>query len=417
MVLADDNVTTQPSLTETGNRNSGDNNTGFFGLLASQANAALSGAASSISNALSLNDVRNSTAQENLTFPTDLVSFENRYYIQFRFQKYQRRSVQDQMRMTTMKSPDGVGAIQLPIPENLVDQLSVHYEDTPTTGFMGAIVGAATEQLLRGRDVNGTTTSLVNNLSTSIKNVMDATASGAASSGVFSGLGAGLGAGYENLQAAYQSVRQQDVINGTETAANVLTAAGVQAVLNSSRVGSAISSMTGIASNPFMSVLFKNPQFKTHRFSWKLIPKSPKESDVIRRMIRTFQYHMLPTLSAQNYLLFGYPSIANITLFPSNTYLYKFKPCVVTSFSANYAGGGAPAFYRGAAPAVVVITVDLQEIEYWTAEMVANATGIRSAPPNQALSTAPIGTRQLYNEPIGPAVPDNQSVPDGPLYS
>ena len=108
---------------------------------------------------------------------------------------------------------------------------------------------------------------------------------------------------------------------------------------------------------------------------------------------------MLPTIS-QNYILFGYPSMAIITLAPSDTYLYKFKPCVITSFTANYAPGNTPSFYKGgkAAPAAVEIFVNLREIEYWTAESLATATGIQQSTP----SAAPSASIPGLNAPAAP---------------
>ena len=70
--------------------------------------------------------------------------------------------------------------------------------------------------------------------------------------------------------------------------------------------------------------------------------------------------------------LMGYPSIANIQLFPSDEYLYKFKPAVIESMQVNFAPGNTPGFFKNSqAPTEVLLTIQVKEIVYWLAEDVA----------------------------------------------
>jgi hypothetical protein len=126
---------------------------------------------------------------------------------------------------------------------------------------------------------------------------------------------------------------------------------------------------TGITQNPYQTVLFQNPNFKEHSFTWKLIPSNAAESERIKNIIRTLQFHMLPGVSGAPGLLFSFPSMVTVSLFPSSNYLYRFKPCVIDKVSVDYAPGGEsnPSFYRGTnAPTAVSLKISLQEIEYWT---------------------------------------------------
>ena len=74
---------------------------------------------------------------------------------------------------------------------------------------------------------------------------------------------------------------------------------------------------------------------------------------------------MLPGTVARG-LLFTFPEILDIKLFPDDKFMYKFKPCVLKGMSVDYAPNG-PSFYRRTdAPTAVSISLDLQEIEFWT---------------------------------------------------
>lgn len=197
----------------------------------------------------------------------------------------------------------GQNGIFLPIPNQLKDDKTVTY-DTPELGVaMGMAVNAALNKGITGSALKDSLTGLAE------------------------------GAG-------------QKVLGGTGYAA--------------------ASAVTGAAFNPFQTFLFKTPNFRTHTFSWKLVPKTLAESNKIKEIINLLYTNMLPDIDGAA-AIFKYPSIVNVQLNPVTDYLYKFKPCVLTSVSANYAPQSTPAFYRGSnAPAVVDLSIELREIELWT---------------------------------------------------
>lgn len=123
------------------------------------------------------------------------------------------------------------------------------------------------------------------------------------------------------------------------------------------------------AINPFTVVLFKHPNFRTHTFSWKLIPKDASESERIRQIVIELKKNMLPSLGAAN-LGFKYPNLVKPKFSPSDEFLYKFKYCFIKDVNVNYAAGGVPAFYKktSAAPVAVELSITLMEIEWQTAE-------------------------------------------------
>lgn len=255
---------------------------------------------------------------QSITFPYDLLNGERSAHINLAFKRYVRPSIRVSPRLEFQSG------IKLPIPANLTDTYQVSYDNAQ----MGSIVGAAVESF-----------------------------GGNAPTGL------------------------QDVINRLNPvgATGVAALAGVGGALiqQNRNMYAGASAVTGLAVNPFMTVNFKTPEFKTHSFSWKLVPRNSQESEDIRTIIKMIRYHMLPSVSGTA-VLFGYPEIVDIRLFPQSEFLYEFKPCVIKDFSANFAPNG-PSFYRNGHPTAVEIKISLQEIELWTKEKVDQSVSIPEA--------------------------------------
>jgi hypothetical protein len=249
--------------------------------------------------------------QEESVFPADLIQSNRDFYMSFKFQKYEKRAINNSPFLRS------TGTVRLPIPNNLKDNMNVSY-GTPS---LGPTVGAALENILANPPADNSIEAVGSTL---------------------------VGSGSAALTGAAASL------------------------VNNSAAGQAASSYFGIAVNPYQTVLFEKPDFKKHTFSWKLIPKNEQESATIRNIVRTFQYHMSPGVGDNSVnapgLFFSYPSMVVISLFPSSEFLYRFKPCVLQSVNVDYAPGSSPSFYKrtSGAPAAVNITLSLTEIEYWT---------------------------------------------------
>jgi hypothetical protein len=273
--------------------------------------------------------------QQQSEFPGDLTS-TGKFYISFLFQEYVKRSIYNSPFLRSR------GTIRLPIPDNLKDNTSVSY----SAPDIDPLVGAALEQAAKNREETGSAISSFQ-------------------SGVKIGTAALQGAGMEFIQG-----------------------------LQDTNAGKGIRSYLGLTINPYQTVLFERPNFKTHTFTWKLIPKNDIESGTIKNIISTFQYHALPGISDNLGLIFSFPSMVTVNLYPSNTFLYRFKPAVIESISVNYAPGSTPSFYRGTdAPTAVTITIQLKEIEYWTNKDYASVRSA-SAPPTTPTTNNELGPAQ-----------------------
>lgn len=273
-------------------------------------------------------DATNPTAD--VIFPTDLLRLndttEDLFFIKFQFKQYEKRS-QANSKTVKVRGP----GIKLPIPKSLRDNLSVTY-DSPS---FGALAGAATD-ILAGDSI--------------LRN---------------------------------QVIREPTLLPQLPTmpqGAQTLAAAVGIDQFGQSKPAQVLQALSGIAPNPYQTWLFKQPNFRNHSFNWILSPESPEESDIIRTIVHLFQKNMLPAKqNRNNALLLQYPSLVYIQLFAGNpqnsSYLYDFKPCVLKSVSVDYAASGKPAFFtsnnsRGVsgAPAAVSLSVELQEIEFWTSD-------------------------------------------------
>ena len=120
----------------------------------------------------------------------------------------------------------------------------------------------------------------------------------------------------------------------------------------------------GVTPNPFLWMLFTQPNFKEHTFSWTFTPSNEKETETIRQIIRFMKINSLPEVLGV--VLYGYPNIALIKFYPNDIFTFKLKPCAIVSVQVDYTGGGGPSFFKNRAPTVINLTVGLREIEVWT---------------------------------------------------
>lgn len=256
--------------------------------------------------------------QQEEMFPSDLIQNDasRNFYMSFKFQAYEKRAINNSPFLRSN------GTVRIPIPDNIRDNMSVTYGSTSFSGPTGMAVGAGLESLAGSRG-----------LTASAEPTFDNYVSRAASAALDGASGAAVGLA--------------DKFAGD--------------------AGKAAQAYFGVAVNPYQTVLFEKPEFKSHNFSWKFMPRDASESGTIRNIIRTFQYHMLPGVSEGVGLFFSYPSMVVISLFPSSDFLYRFKPCVIKSVNVNYGAAGAPSFFKTTgAPTTITMSIEMQEIEYWT---------------------------------------------------
>jgi hypothetical protein len=251
-------------------------------------------------------------------FPEALVSYD--YWMSFAFYSYKRPVFGKSM---VLKD---TGAIRLPLPNNMVDDQTIQYSPEEA----GTVAGSALNQF-----------------------AMTGNGAGLASALGTGAVGAAVGVGLGRLAQA------GPVGEALAGAANAKNAA-------------LLGQLAGVAVNPFLTVLFKSPQFKKHTFTWRLSPTNAKESQTLNNIITTLRYNQLPdTTGALGGALLTYPNIVQLSVSnggvsPRSPFLFTFKPAVIENLSINFTPSSQPSFFGSTkAPTEVEIRITFLEIEFF----------------------------------------------------
>jgi hypothetical protein len=260
-------------------------------------------------------------------------------YIMFKEYSYRQGSI---------SGVNETGSIALPLPENIVDSLSINSR----AGELGVIGGAVADIISGGG--NQMIQGLLQGALSAGEGVVDITKDllGGDTSGV---------TGSISTSASY---------------ANYMARAGLTSL--SPEVGSAISAATGTAVNPHATVTFEGVALKNFDLRWQLAPKNRDEANEIANIIRTIKNKILPRYQpiaggggSVSRGLLKYPHFADIYFVGIDPRkIFRFKRSMVNTFTVDYSPQGN-VFIKGGAgsvPAFVNISMGFVEAEIWTAE-------------------------------------------------
>lgn len=270
-----------------------------------------------------------------IVFPQDL---DNDHYIIFKIMRERRIDRRDTRKIDTYQN------IVLPIPSNLTTAYGANYANESLGMFGGMVSGQ-----LNAGDLGNAGKSLVDQLTAGFNTTTDA------------------------LQGDTDAATQLAGVLGPSVLGGIAkkvggTVAGLLALGGTTGgVISGISVASGKTVNPHMAVVYQGVNFRTHAFSYKFIARNSTESDLIRRLINTFKYHMHPSYVPGN-LAFNYPDEFEIEFADSvSPYLYQIGTCVLTSMNVNYNGEAMPLFFEDTqAPVSIAIDLQFQETHILT---------------------------------------------------
>jgi len=275
-------------------------------------------------------------SDKSINFPNDLKQID--HWIEFQAQETKGQaldavnsllgSVGVNTKLTVGNTTNG-GLVRLPMPSNL----STDYNPSYTSADLGLAAG----QVLKPADQKIYNTQGPESLlkGTSLEGMTGAGA-------LATGLGGGIGA----------------------------AVAGVASGVGSTNFNAFTKVAAGVAQNPHKILLFTGVDFRDHRFSWRLSPRSRDESDAINDIINYFTFYSHPEYVAGG-LFFKYPEFFNIK-FRHKDYLFEMQPSVCTDIQVNYHGQGFPAYIRDAngsgtpAPAEIELSLTFKEVEIIT---------------------------------------------------
>lgn len=211
--------------------------------------------------------------------------------------------------------------ITLPIPSNLLTSTGLDYGNVNLGAIGGELLNATTE-IARSNDFFGTLRQKVEN---GINN--------AASSDL-------------------QQVLLRRLVSGIDQS-----------------LGSAVDLVGGSTPNPHIAVTFNNVKLRTFTYTWKFSPDSKDESAELQKIVKELNKRILPARSKNKFLL-EYPNQCLLKITPVEVDdLLRYKPCVVTDMSVNYAPSGIPAFFAGTnLPVEIELALSFQEIQIRTSE-------------------------------------------------
>lgn len=211
-----------------------------------------------------------------------------------------------------------------------------------------------------------------------------------------------------------------------------MTGAGLSAAAMAAQYGQGYAFKKGAAYNPRMAQLFDNVNFREFSFAYRMIARNAAESEQIDKIIKTFQYHMLPSYNPDfNKTAFDYPNEFRIEFSQAlQKNLFTFLPAVLTNVSVKYNSEGQQFFEETNAPVIVDITLQFRETQILTKDMFEKQGGLpdpfaaadaefASLPSGTAPSVTTAAARPLASAarmtPLAPGSTVNQNAtsPDG----
>jgi hypothetical protein len=131
--------------------------------------------------------------------------------------------------------------------------------------------------------------------------------------------------------------------------------------------------LLGVAPNQWMTILMEGPLYKRFSFTWSFSPREFRESDDLRKIIRSFNNWMAPSVKGGGFV-WGFPKIFWVSILPNSKFMMKFKPAVLESFmviptpkgASFYHNEGATAENGDNPPEGISMEMKFLELEYWT---------------------------------------------------
>jgi len=137
--------------------------------------------------------------------------------------------------------------------------------------------------------------------------------------------------------------------DGKSMLGELVKAKSLEAALGTNNL---LSRLSGLAVNPSLELLFEGPSLREFSFSFKMTPRSKKEAQEVRSIIRTFKQAMSVKRS-ESVLLLKAPHtfrISYLTSTKDHPYLNRFKECALTNCSVNYTPDGQYMSYDDSDP-------------------------------------------------------------------
>jgi hypothetical protein len=224
------------------------------------------------------------------------------------------------------------GTVILPIPENIRDNNSANWGAGQMDPLQTAAMGLATGVIKDGSPIEG----IAGNI-----NVL-----------------------FNKLNSAAKTGTTQSMVQ------TFFASQATKALLGSGDFQQNLSRQTGSVFNSNIELLFSGVSLRGgFGFDFNMIPRSKKESEQIKDIIRFFKSEMAAKkgaeIGAAAGLFIKSPSVFKLQYMSggkSHPFLNQFKICALTSMTVNYTGSGTYATYSDATPVHMIMTLTFQEL-------------------------------------------------------
>jgi hypothetical protein len=266
---------------------------------------------------------------EGLAWPPD-IDANSPAYIRLKFYKYSRAN------QFVKGTANEVLKIDLPLPENFSTSFSVKYQERDT-GQLG--------NLLQGKAGNDA-----------------AQAATDAKGGPAKRVGAAINSLVDTMMNTDSAETYKSIKDVAERALFTELASAEEVV------GGLAEQFAGAIPNPHPSVFFKGMDLRTFQWTWKFVPRSQREAEVLQKILKELKIKILPRKEESGSFL-QYPHLIEPQVQGKNTDMYGiFKKAFVRQFSINYTGEGSSAFFVDGNPVSIICSMEFQEVENFTSE-------------------------------------------------
>ena len=132
--------------------------------------------------------------------------------------------------------------------------------------------------------------------------------------------------------------------------------------------------------NPHMELMMVAPQFRSFTFSYTFAPRNQTELDSTHNIIKTFKYHMLPSIVGERTEhVLDLPSQFEVRYMfkhKENLYLPKISRCYCDSVDVNYTPNDKFTTFKGdgkgASPNIIKMGLKFTEMEIMTKDTIAS---------------------------------------------
>lgn len=150
---------------------------------------------------------------------------------------------------------------------------------------------------------------------------------------------------------------------GANTAASALEGAGATGAK------AALAIASGQTTNNRTEMKFEGIDRRSFQFSFRLLPRSSKEAELIEGIVTMFRLHSMPEFTNDSLgRTLKAPSTFDIRYHPEE-HLHKIGTCALEAVDVKY-GGDRPQFFKDNQPTEVELTMTFKELEIMTKEKI-----------------------------------------------